>query len=160
MTNVTRRGAVTGASAVALAALVAREVAAQDAETEVNRAVVRRLFDEVYNGGALDVLDELLSSDFVGDDPNAAPGVDEYKQAQAAVRRQYERFFISYEFEPTDIAADGLLVFVRMTFTGERIGVGKPDATTQGFLEAAFADGKITPIWSLVDTAALTERLS
>lgn len=160
MTKVTRRRAVTGASVVALATLVTREVAAQDAESDVNRAVVRRLFDEVYNGGALDVLDELLSADFMGDDPDAAPGIDGYKQAQAAVRTQYERFFASYEFEPTDVAADGSLVFVRMTLTGEQIGDGKDDVTTQGFLEAALADGKIIRIWSLVDVAALTEQLS
>jgi len=41
----------------------------------VNKAVVSRLFDEVYNRGDLDALDELLSPDFVGDDPRPTPGI-------------------------------------------------------------------------------------
>jgi len=146
-----------GAAAAVLSRGASTQTAVPDAVA--NEAVVRRLFGEVYNDGNLDALDELLSPEFVGDDPNAAPGVEGYKRSQATVRSQYERFFRAFQWEMTDVAAEGPLVFVRMTFTGTRLDDGEPDVSTQGFLEASVTDGKITRIWSLVDVAALTAQL-
>ena len=161
MVRATRRRAVASLSAAAFVTALARGTAAQTAvpDVEANKAVVRRLFDEVYNGGNIDALDELLSSEFVGDDPNAAPGIEGYKQTQATVRTQYEQFFRTFTWEMTDVAAEGSLVFVRMTFTGQQIADGKPDVTMQGFLEASLTDGKIARVWSLVDVASLTAQL-
>ena len=146
MFRASRRRAVAGLSAAAVVAALPRGTAAQTAapELEANKAVVRRLFDEVYNGGNLGALDQLLAPEFVGDDPNAAPGVEGYKQTQAAVRAQYERLFRAFAWEMTDVVADGALAFVRMTFTGQQTADGKPDVTTQGFLD--------TPCRHMLDT--------
>lgn len=126
----------------------------------MNKAVVSRLFDEVYNRGDLDALDELLSPDFVGDDPRPTPGIAAYKETQASVRAQYERYFRAFAWELTDVAAEGALTFVRMTFRGQQISDDKPDVTMQGFFEASLAEGKIVRVWSLVDVASLTAQLS
>ena len=36
---------------------------------EENKAIVRRVFEEVWNKGNLDIIDELVASDFVRHDP-------------------------------------------------------------------------------------------
>jgi predicted SnoaL-like aldol condensation-catalyzing enzyme len=159
MTTINRRRALAVASAAGVSAALNGTVRAASDDLATNKAVVGRLFDEVYNGGKLDALDELLSPEFVGDDPNAPTGIAGYKQMQASVRAQYERFFRSYRFEMTDVVAEGSLVFVRLTFTGEQLELGKQEVSTGGFFEAALADGRIVQIWSLVNIASLMEQL-
>lgn len=45
---------------------------------ECNKTVVRRLFEEVYNGGNVQLADELLDTRYVGYNPlpGQSPGVD------------------------------------------------------------------------------------
>jgi ketosteroid isomerase-like protein len=157
--KLTRRRAITSISAASIAATLDHQVHAATNDSETNKNVVRRLFDEAYNNGNLDALDEILSPDFVGEDPDNTAGIPEYKRAQSSLREQYERFFSSFRFEMTDVVAEGSLVFVRLTLTGEQLEIGKQEVSTSGFLEAAFADVRIVQIWSLVDVASLMEQL-
>src|SRR5918997_493811 len=47
---------------------------------EENKALVRHLFEEVYNRGNLDVADELLAPDFAWELPGKDAGIEVYKQ--------------------------------------------------------------------------------
>jgi predicted ester cyclase len=47
---------------------------------EENKALVRRLFEEVYNRGNLDVADEVLAPDFAWKLPSEDAGIEDYKQ--------------------------------------------------------------------------------
>ena len=47
---------------------------------EENKALVRHLFEEVYNRGKLDVADELLAPDFAWKLPGKDAGIEVYKQ--------------------------------------------------------------------------------
>lgn len=161
MSRSTRRRAVVGLSAAAALAALPHGSAAQTPvpSLETNKAVVRRLFNEVYSDGNFDVLDQLLAPDFIGEDSSAASDIAEYKRTQATVRARYERLFHSFAREMTDVAAEDPLVFVRITFTGQPIADGKADVATQGFLEASLANGKIARLWSLIDVASLIAQL-
>ena len=47
---------------------------------EENKALVRRLFEEVYNRGKLDIADELLAPDFTWKLPGKDAGIEDFKQ--------------------------------------------------------------------------------
>lgn len=57
---------------------------------EENKAVVRRMLDELFNKGNLDLTDELIASDFVAHDP-AMPedmhGPEELRSTSAGTAR-------------------------------------------------------------------------
>jgi hypothetical protein len=56
---------------------------------EANKALVRRLIDEVWNGGNLDAANELIAPDYVRNAPNATPGLDAFKQFVMAIRSAF-----------------------------------------------------------------------
>ena len=87
---------------------------------EDNKAVIRRLIEEVYNEGNLDVVDELVAPDVF--DHAAVPehqhGLDEFKHVIEWVRSIGRD--IRYEID--DIIAEGDRVAVRITVSGTHTG--------------------------------------
>jgi predicted ester cyclase len=85
-----------------------------------NKAVVRRLVEEVYNQGNLDVVDELMSPDIF--DHAAVPehqhGIDGFKHVMEWVRT----FSSDVHYDIDDIIAEGDKVAVRMTQSGTHTG--------------------------------------
>ena len=83
---------------------------------EDNKAVVRRLIDEVYNEGNLDVVDELVAPDIF--DHAAVPehqhGIDGFKHVMEWVRD----ISPDVHYKIDDIIAEGDKVGVRMTVSG------------------------------------------
>jgi predicted ester cyclase len=101
-------------------------VSAQD-----NKAVIRRLVEEVYNEGNLDVVDELVAPDLF--DHAAVPehqhGIDAFKHVITWVRDissdvHYDIDDISSDvhYDIDDIIAEGDKVAVRMTQSGTQTG--------------------------------------
>lgn len=79
--------------------------------SERHKAIARAVFD-VWNTGALDLLDELVSVDVVHHDPldpNAADGLGGMKRTIAAVRRRFPAVHLTVE----DQLADGDRVATR-----------------------------------------------
>jgi predicted ester cyclase len=100
--------------------------------TEKNKAVVRRLFEEVANGHDLDVLDELVAEDVVN---HAA--TEEHKLGIEGFRHVMEWGFALLpdgRYEVLDTIAEGDMVACRVrvsgTMQGELFGV---PATGKGF---------------------------
>jgi steroid delta-isomerase-like uncharacterized protein len=88
--------------------------------SEESKALVRRLIDEVYNRGALDVADELLASDFVRHNPlpGQESGLEGYKGGVAAIRLA----FPDYEIVIEDQVAERDKVVTRYTERGTHRG--------------------------------------
>jgi steroid delta-isomerase-like uncharacterized protein len=88
--------------------------------TEDNKAVIRRLIEEVYNQGNLDVVDELMAPDIF--DHAAVPehqhGIDGFKHVIEWVRT----FSSDVHYDIDDIIAEGDKVAVRMTQSGTHTG--------------------------------------
>ena len=86
---------------------------------EKNKALVRRLFEEVYNRGNLNAADELLAPDFVdyGEPPGEDAGIERYKRAVAELRAANSDLHFSIEEQ----IAEGDKVVTRA------IGKGIPD---------------------------------
>ena len=87
---------------------------------EDNKAVVRRLIEEVYNESNLDILDELIAPDIFNHAavPEHQHGIDGFKHVIEWVRE----FSSNVHYDIDDIIAEGDKVAVRMTHSGTHTG--------------------------------------
>lgn len=95
--------------------------------TQGPEVLVRRLIEEGFNEGNLNVADELISRDFVEHQnfgPNHAPGAEGVKAVIASLRRAFPDFHLAID----DVAVDGDTVWLRMIGTGTNDGpfIGHP----------------------------------
>lgn len=128
------------------------------------RTVIERYFEEVWNQGQLDVLDELLAPDYVNHSssmPDAPPGPEGVKPIVAAMRRAFPD--LHYTIDRMVVGDDA--VAVRVTLTGTHVGdffgippTGKPFKVTQTNIEQ-FRDGKIVAHWRNTDELSLLRQL-
>jgi len=131
---------------------------------EDNKAMARRFYDEVINGGDLDVIDELVSEDFI--DHGGYPGLPNTgPAAPKAVFSMFRAAFPDLQFTPDEMIAEGDKVVTRATVSGTHRGefMGIP-ATNKGFKVQAidigeFHDGKLTAHWGVTDQAAMMAQL-
>ena len=89
-----------------------------------HETVVRRLFDEIINGGNLDAADELLGADFVSHGPmGPMHGIEAFKQLVEMWRAGVPDVQCTVEdyFESGDMSA--WVVRVKGTHTGEMMGI-------------------------------------
>lgn len=117
-----------------------------------NKALVRRLVDDVLNAGRLDVLDELYT-------PRMAP----------VARRWIEPFrtaFPDVKMEIVELVAEDDTVVGRFTCSGTHLGDWRGYPPTGRRFERvdevyffAIRDGRIARAWGLEDTCARLDQL-
>jgi predicted ester cyclase len=114
--------------------------------------LVRRLVDEVINGGDLDVLDELCSASL-----------------SSKLRRAFSEFrsaFPDWHQEVREFVCDGRTVVARMRCTGSHRGEWQgldPTGRRMSVDEVYFfrtGDGRITGLWGLEDTWTRMRQLA
>jgi len=131
--------------------------------TDANKAIDRRIVDEVLTRGGLTVADELIAPDFV--DHAASPGMergpDGFRAAVAAFRTAFPDLHVTIE----DHIADGDRVARRMTMRGTHHGelFGIPPTskaiTITGIHIVRLADGKVAEHWGVNDDIGLLQQL-
>jgi steroid delta-isomerase-like uncharacterized protein len=132
--------------------------------TERNRRIGERYFKEVWNQGKLEVLDELLSPDYVNHTPsigNPPPGPDGLKPIVAAIRRGFPD--LSFELKDMVVTADAIAIRVVMrgTHLGELFGIpptGRKVEVNQINIER-IENGRIVEHWRVTDELALQRQL-
>ena len=131
---------------------------------ERNKAVVRRMIEEVWNGGDLAVVDELVAEDYVGHDPGYPQpirGPEGLKQWVMAARAAFPDFRIAVE----DLLAEGDRVVGRITMRGTHHGAlaGLPPTGRPVEFPAIFvrrlAGGKFVEGWDIADMLGLMQQL-
>src|SRR5262245_17746039 len=118
---------------------------------EVNKALSRRLVEEAWNQGKIEVLDEILADDFVHRDPTAPErrNRDDYKQWIADSRVAFPDLQLTVD----DELVDGEQIATRWTARGTHQGdlvqptgdippTGRQIKST-GITIARFANGKL-----------------
>jgi steroid delta-isomerase-like uncharacterized protein len=126
-------------------------------------AILKRLTDEVFLGGNVDVIDELVADDFVDHDP--PPGLPGTKEgfrmlAQAIVSAFSDR---TAEFDEHIETSDGRVVenwAMIATHSGEAFGLppsGKK-VRVRGLEIHRCADGKVVEHWGAVDMSDVAEK--
>jgi steroid delta-isomerase-like uncharacterized protein len=131
---------------------------------ESNKALSRRLLEEAFNAGNVDVVDELVSPDFVNHDaalPEAMIGPDAAKGSITAYRAAFPDLRLTIEEQ---IAADTGVATrwsAKGTHQGELMGIpatGK-QATVTGITIDRIVDDRIAESWTNWDTLGLLQQL-
>jgi steroid delta-isomerase-like uncharacterized protein len=126
-------------------------------------AVSKRVIEEAFNHGNLDVIDELCTEDFVTHDPIAG---DQDREASKASLAGYRQAFPDLTFTIEDAFASGDKVVLRWTgvgtFENEFMGLqptherGDP---VHGITIDRFDGGRIAESWASWDTLTLMRDL-
>lgn len=134
--------------------------------TEQNKTSFKRLYEEVFNQGNLDVASELIGSNVVehqqqpGVDPDAA-GPELVKQ----IARFYRSAFPDLNIAVEDLIAEGDRVAARVTIMGTHQGelMGIPPTGKRVEVSSIdiirFEDGKAAEHWGETDIMSMMQQL-
>lgn len=129
-----------------------------------NKALARRVFDEIWSQGELDLADELLAADFVG----RPGGLGEPFRGPAGLKAFVGRLregFPDITFVVEDMVAEGDLVATRWlatgTHDGEFMGIDPSNRSVKfsGMTILRCGDGLIREGWSQPDAVALLRQV-
>lgn len=133
-------------------------------QLEANKAIVMRAWEEGFNQGNMDVLDEVFDDSYVELTPYRKidqGGRERPKQAYVWMRS----VFGEIHFEVEQMMAEGDYVFSRVIATGTHVGefMGVP-ATGRPIKFAAvvvskISNGKHVQDWSFIDTMAILRQI-
>jgi predicted ester cyclase len=126
-----------------------------------NKALVRRYLAEILSAGRLELLDQLLSPDFVDSTPGAPQNVRGPEVVRSAQQRARE-IFPQVEYKVDDLVAEGDKVVarytVRATSRGSGSSPGRPIEVT-GVTIFRIAEGKIREMWIVNDQVEMFLQL-
>jgi ketosteroid isomerase-like protein len=149
-------GSSLGIAAVLVGPVVRVEAATDKATREANKAIAKRLIEEVWEGKDYSVVSEIVDPNYQPRDPDSAPGSNAYAARQQQTAERNEALFGELKYPIDEMIAEGDKVLVRGRVTGVHQGK-KIDAL---FLnELQFKDGLIISGWGLTDTEAINQAL-
>lgn len=129
-----------------------------------NRSLARRFVDEVWNAGNLDVLDQIITPNYVHHDPSLqefGSGIEGFKRYVDVQRKAFPDLEITLEDQ---IASDDKVVdrwTGRGTQQGELMGLPPTDrhVVATGITIHRIADGKIAETWNVYDALGMLRQL-
>lgn len=131
--------------------------------TEYHKAAIRRIYEEIINGGDLDVVDVLFDEDYVYHEPGSPSvrGTAGLKHLLSAYRTALPDMAATIE----DMIAEGDRVAHRFTLRGTHDGywvgvppTGRPVEIT-GMVVSRFAGGKVVEEWESLDSLGLLQQV-
>ena len=134
--------------------------------SEENKQLVRRWFEEVWNKGRADAIDEMLDeygiAHGLSDDPaNPIKGPKEFRPFHTVFREAFPNMMIVIE----DLVAEGDKVAARCSVRGKHEGHFRGLAATQSPVEftgmtiVRIANGKIVEAWNNFDFTSLHQQI-
>ena len=131
---------------------------------EQNTHLITRYFEEVWNQGKLDVLDEIMSADYINHSPgmpNPPRGPEGLKPIVAAIRDAFPD--LRYEIKNMVVSDDQVAIHTIMhgTHKGDFFGIaptGKTIAVAQMQIER-IEDGRIVEHWRVTDDLNFMKQL-
>ena len=117
--------------------------------TAENKAVQRRIIDELINRKNLDLADDLFSDEHVlhPESLGVGRGPEGMKLAFAGLHEEFPDIWVEIE----SMVAEGDMVAVRLTFSGTHAPTGER-ATWPEVVFARFSEGKAMESWEVTDT--------
>ena len=131
---------------------------------ESNKAVIRRLFEDVFNQGKVDAIDELVADDVLGHDATSVEpkrGRENVKQVAILFRTAFRDAY----YPLADLIAEDDRVVARWGLQGvhqaEFMGVAPTQRAVNvtGIVIYRLADQKIVEYWGNFDTLGLMRQL-
>ncbi len=130
--------------------------------SEELKPMVRKIYEEVYNKGNLDLLEDLIDPAYIRYQPpmKKIEGLKAYRKFVTAVREAYTNFNIRMD----EILVDGNKTVVRLTLSGKHTGktptlLAPPtgrDISMLGCAVATWENGKIVEEWVYNDYMGLS----
>jgi steroid delta-isomerase-like uncharacterized protein len=133
-------------------------------QPEENKALARRIPEEVWSRGDMDAADTVLAPDFVNHNPafGHAPTREGYKQTVAEFRGGFPDFVMSVE----DVVAEDDKVVLRFRARGTQTGTfagflpsGRPIEFTGTGTCRVSSNGQIAELWVNGDLLGLMQQL-
>jgi predicted ester cyclase len=134
---------------------------------EENKAIMRRMLDEVIVGGNLDLMDELVAPDFVNHnvvgtgETSGSVGVEPFRQEIKGLRE----VFPDLKLPIIHLLADGDKVIAHLRGQGTHLGQFGPIPATGKKVDVAsmtivrMENGKFVERWNLVDRHGMLQQL-
>lgn len=132
--------------------------------TEMNKAVVRRYHEEVWNNRRVDLLEEFIAEDFGEYDEQHVPGHNSRDILGASISSALEAL-PDFQMTLHDIIAEGNRVAIRYTYTathqGDLLGIPATGKHLKVSGAAIFRldNGKITQFWGFNDNLGLMQQM-
>jgi steroid delta-isomerase-like uncharacterized protein len=133
--------------------------------SEENKALVRRYFEEIWDRGNLDLIDELFTTNFVRHGPTATEGEVHGQEGFESLVSMYRSALPDLRIPIEDQIAEADRVVTRWrargTHQGELMGnapTGNPASVT-GILVDRISGGKIEEEWVDYDTLHLMQQI-
>lgn len=130
---------------------------------EENKAVIQRAYDELWNERNIDVVDELVTEDFLNH--AAPPDRQRGRPGLKDVVRMFEVAFPDFRYEVEDVISEGEKVAVRDVFRGTHEGdfMGIPATGERVTMEAIhiyrLSEGKLAEHWVARDDLGMMQQL-
>ncbi|WP_171041455.1 ester cyclase [Sinomonas susongensis] len=128
-----------------------------------NQATFRRVMEEGFGQGNLDVLDELMSPDFI--EHEAGPGEGRGLEGVKAIVTMLHTAFPDVRATIEEMSADGDKLWARVVFegthTGDLLGIpptGKP-VRVDAIDLCRFEAGKLVEHWGVFDRMGMMEQV-
>ena len=128
---------------------------------EKNKAVARRVFEEIFNQNKFEVANEIYASDFINHGLHTSVGLKEDQEAA----RGWKDAFPDGKMAVVQMVAENDLVTVIWTGTGTNTGQGNglpatgKKAELRGITVWRIVNGKIREEWSAFDRMQLMQQL-
>jgi predicted SnoaL-like aldol condensation-catalyzing enzyme len=124
-------------------------------QQEAQKSLVARWFEEVWNQGRLEVIDEMFAPECVLHDGRAEyRGPADFKSFHDGLRAQLSEIRVT----PLEVISEGDLVCVRWSSTAKQHSTGRALEVT-GMSIIRFKDGRFFEAWQNWDKHGLVEQL-
>ena len=133
--------------------------------SEENKALARRLIEQVYNDGNLEVIDEIVAEDYFHHDPTMPQEEGHGREHLKEFTRMYRSAFPDLHVQIEDQVAEEDKVVVRWvangTHEGDLMGVDPTGnrVTMAGMTIYRIDEGKIAETWDNYDAMGMMQQL-
>jgi steroid delta-isomerase-like uncharacterized protein len=128
-----------------------------------NKAVVRRAYEELWNGRNVALVDELVAEDFLNH--AAPPGRQRGREGLKDVIRTFDAAFPDFRYEVEDVISEGDRVAVRDVFRGTHEGdfMGIPSTGNRVEMQAIhiyrLEGGRLAEHWVARDDLGMMRQI-
>ena len=135
---------------------------------ELNKAIVRRFVEEVWNKRNLGIADEIFAADCVTHQLQSGSGIDSSPRDPETLKKHVAEWLVSFpdlRFNVEQMVADNDRVVSQILMTGTHTGVWLGISPTGNHVNLRMitihriADGKIVEDWVLVESLGFFRQL-
>jgi steroid delta-isomerase-like uncharacterized protein len=131
---------------------------------EQNKALFRRLVEEIFNKGNVSTIDEFLAPNFVEREV-LPPGTPSGREGVKQLTRMFRTAFPDFNVNIDDLVAEGDKIVARTTWSGTQKGefMGIPPSGKRVSFDVIdiirISDGKGVEHWGVMDSSAMMQQL-